>query len=86
MPKTEPISPDFHDKVVYVAVRIGYPGSRVTDVIFGNHILQLPNDALMAAGKLYMELEDEGGTDTISTYDARADTVALFGGDGEFDQ
>lgn len=57
-----PIHASFQGCVVMVAVVIGYPGSKVSDLLIGDTKVQVPNSALRAAADLHDDLCDtEGG-------------------------
>ncbi len=43
-------------------VIVGYPGSKITDLLIGGYKVQIPNEAIKAAEKLHDEICDtEGG-------------------------
>lgn len=46
---TGPLNPDFAKRKLLIEVEIGYPGSKVTDVIVGNVKMPLANDQLRRA-------------------------------------
>lgn len=54
----EPLSPDLAGSIIMLAVVVGYPGSKVSDVLFGDHKVQIPNSALRAAERLHSEVRD----------------------------
>lgn len=47
--KPQALQPEDAGREITIRAKIGYPGSRVTDVVIGGHVVQVPNDALRAA-------------------------------------
>jgi hypothetical protein len=83
-----PFDPSTQGQTVFVAVKIGSAGSSGgVDVLFGDHKVQLPNEALLAAGRRYLSIitaESDAVTEQPSEYDVRINTVTMFGGEEEF--
>lgn len=57
-----PMRPESHGQVIHLAVVIGYPGSKISDILIGGHKVQVPNEALRLAAKEHDDTCDtEGG-------------------------
>jgi hypothetical protein len=80
--EVSPFDPSTQGQTVFVAVKIGYPGSKITDVLFGDYKVQLPNEALLAAGRDYLSIQS--GDRMEEDYGVRINTVTMFGGEEEF--
>jgi len=46
---TPRMMPQAHLKTITLEARIGYPGSRVSDLLIGGHKVQIPNEAILKA-------------------------------------
>lgn len=58
----EPIDAPMAGSTLIIAVKVGYPGSRVSDILIGDTKVQVPNEDLRAAYWLCDEINDtEGG-------------------------
>ena len=58
------ISPGMSGSSIMIVVMVGYPGSKVTDLLIGDHIVQVPNDDLREAyelGEKVAEANFDGG-------------------------
>jgi hypothetical protein len=59
---TEPLDPETQGGYVMIAVQIGYPGSRISDIYIGNGLVQVNNSDLRRAHQSHNDLCDtEGG-------------------------
>jgi hypothetical protein len=45
----QPLDADLAGREITIKVKIGYPGSKVTDLLIGGHKVQVPNEALREA-------------------------------------
>lgn len=45
----EPLDKTLSGETILIAVMVGYPGSKVSDILIGEHIAQIPNEDLREA-------------------------------------
>jgi hypothetical protein len=48
----EPLNSSMHGETILIAVMIGYPGSKVSDILIGDHVVQVSNKDLRKAYKI----------------------------------
>jgi hypothetical protein len=82
--QTEPMAPNTQGQTIFLAAKVGYPGSKITDLLLGGHKVQVPNDDLVKAGRSYLKIQSEDNETGVSSYDVQINTVSMFGGDEEF--
>lgn len=59
---SEPLAPEDQGSLVALVAIIGYPGSKISDVLIGGYMVQVPNGALREAIAAHDRLCDtEGG-------------------------
>lgn len=55
----EPLEPDMAGETILIAVKVGYPGSRVSDILIGNEKFQVGNADLRTAYRVAQKWCDE---------------------------